>query len=55
VRNTPGQVIRSAAVPATLASPHGQIKLALKVAGHPIDDDEAGPLTWDIWKRKRAT
>jgi uncharacterized damage-inducible protein DinB len=33
---------------------HGQIKLALKVAGHPISDDEAGPLTWDVWRRKRS-
>ncbi len=24
---------------------HGQIKLALKVAGHPISDEEAGPVT----------
>jgi uncharacterized damage-inducible protein DinB len=28
---------------------HGQIKLALKVAGHPFDDEEIGPVTWDIW------
>jgi uncharacterized damage-inducible protein DinB len=33
---------------------HGQIKLALKLAGHPIGDDEAGPLTWDVWRRKRT-
>ena len=32
---------------------HGQIKLALKVAGHPIANDVAGPLTWDIWRRKK--
>ena len=32
---------------------HGQIKLALKLAGHPINDEEAGPLTWGIWMRKR--
>lgn len=32
---------------------HGQIKLALKLAGRPIADDEAGPLTWDVWMRKR--
>ena len=32
---------------------HGQIKLALKVAGHPISDEEAGPLTWDVWRGKR--
>jgi len=32
---------------------HGQIKLALKLAGRPITDEEAGPLTWDIWMRKK--
>ena len=32
---------------------HGQIKLALKLAGRPITDDEAGPVTWDIWMRKK--
>jgi uncharacterized damage-inducible protein DinB len=31
---------------------HGQIKLALKVAGHPISDEDAGPLTWDVWRAK---
>jgi uncharacterized damage-inducible protein DinB len=31
---------------------HGQIKLALKVAGHPISDEEAGPFTWDIWRAR---
>jgi uncharacterized damage-inducible protein DinB len=31
---------------------HGQIKLALKLAGVPITDQEAGPLTWDVWMRK---
>jgi uncharacterized damage-inducible protein DinB len=31
---------------------HGQIKLALKLAGSPITDEEAGPLTWDVWMRK---
>ena len=25
---------------------HGQMKLALKVAGHPMNDKEAGPVTW---------
>jgi uncharacterized damage-inducible protein DinB len=29
---------------------HGQIKLALKLAGHPISNDEAGPFTWDVWR-----
>lgn len=35
---------------------HGQIKLALKVNGCPFDDEEIGPLTWDIWmdKSRRA-
>jgi uncharacterized damage-inducible protein DinB len=32
---------------------HGQIKLALKVAGRPMTDDEAGPVTWDVWMRKK--
>lgn len=32
---------------------HGQIKLALKLAGRPITDEEAGPLTWDIWMQKK--
>ena len=32
---------------------HGQIKLALKAAGHAMSDDVAGPLTWDIWMNKR--
>jgi uncharacterized damage-inducible protein DinB len=32
---------------------HGQIKLALKLAGHPITDEEAGPVTWDVWMRKK--
>jgi uncharacterized damage-inducible protein DinB len=31
---------------------HGQIKLALKIAGHPLTDDEAGPITWDVWMAK---
>jgi len=32
---------------------HGQIKLALKVAGRPVTDDEAGPVTWDVWRLKK--
>ena len=32
---------------------HGQIKLALKLAGRPISDDDAGPVTWGIWMRKK--
>ncbi len=31
---------------------HGQMKLALKVAGRPLADDAAGPLTWRVWMRK---
>jgi uncharacterized damage-inducible protein DinB len=31
---------------------HGQIKLALKLAGRPISDDEAGPVTWNVWLDK---
>ncbi len=31
---------------------HGQMKLALKVAGIPMSDSQAGPLTWSVWKRK---
>lgn len=33
---------------------HGQIKLALKMAGRPVTDDEAGPLTWDVWRLKKG-
>src|SRR5580698_8896646 len=32
---------------------HGQIKLALKLAGHPITDKAAGPLTWRAWMNKK--
>jgi uncharacterized damage-inducible protein DinB len=31
---------------------HGQIKLALKLAGRPLSDDDAGPVTWDVWMNK---
>ena len=31
---------------------HGQIKLALKLAGYPFDDEEIGPVTWDVWMDK---
>jgi uncharacterized damage-inducible protein DinB len=31
---------------------HGQIKLALKMAGRPIANKEAGPVTWRIWMNK---
>jgi uncharacterized damage-inducible protein DinB len=32
---------------------HGQIKLALKVTGRPITDEHGGPVTWDVWIRKK--
>lgn len=31
---------------------HGQIKLALKAAGKPFDDEAIGPVTWDVWMDK---
>jgi len=31
---------------------HGQIKLTLKLAGRPISDDVAGPISWGIWMDK---
>jgi uncharacterized damage-inducible protein DinB len=34
---------------------HGQIKLALKAAGRPFDDEEIGQVTWDVWIDKRKT
>ena len=33
---------------------HGQIKLALKVAGKPMDEEEIGPVTWDVWMDKTS-
>ena len=33
---------------------HGQIKLALKLAGTPISDEEAGRVTWSVWMRKKG-
>jgi uncharacterized damage-inducible protein DinB len=33
---------------------HGQIKLALKLTGRPMTDDEAGPITWDVWMDKTS-
>ena len=33
---------------------HGQIKLALKLTGHPITDEVAGPLTWSVWMNKTS-
>jgi len=31
---------------------HGQIKLALKLAGLPVTDKVAGPVTWRVWMDK---
>lgn len=31
---------------------HGQIKIALKAAGRPFDDEEIGRQTWDVWMEK---
>lgn len=31
---------------------HGQIKLILKLSGQPLDDEEAGAVTWDVWLDK---
>lgn len=33
---------------------HGQIKLALKAAGCPISNQQAGPLTWRLWMQKKS-
>jgi len=33
---------------------HGQIKLTLKLAGIPLSNKEAGPLTWRVWMNKKA-
>ena len=30
----------------------GQIKVALKAAGRPFDDEEIGSVTWDVWMEK---
>lgn len=32
---------------------HGQIKLALKLAGHPLSNAEAGPISWRVWMDKK--
>jgi uncharacterized damage-inducible protein DinB len=32
---------------------HGQMKLALKVAGLPMTDEKAGSITWGVWMRKK--
>ena len=31
---------------------HGQIKLALKAAGCPLANKDAGPITWRVWMNK---
>jgi uncharacterized damage-inducible protein DinB len=31
---------------------HGQMKLALKIAGRPISNAEIGPVTWRVWMNK---
>lgn len=31
---------------------HGQVKLALKIAGMPLGDEDIGPVTWDVWMDK---
>lgn len=31
---------------------HGQIKIALKLAGIPLADEVIGPLSWSVWMRK---
>ncbi len=31
----------------------GQIKLALKLTGRAMSDREAGPVTWELWRRKK--
>jgi len=33
---------------------HGQIKLALKLAGRAISDDEIGRVTWGVWMDKKS-
>jgi uncharacterized damage-inducible protein DinB len=33
----------------------GQIKLALKLAGLPISNQQAGPLTWRVWMDKKSS
>jgi uncharacterized damage-inducible protein DinB len=34
---------------------HGQIKLALKVAGRAMTDAEAGPVTWGVWMQRKMS
>src|SRR5215467_3057131 len=30
---------------------HGQVKLALKIAGRPASDDDVGHVTWGVWMK----
>jgi len=32
---------------------HGQMKVALKAAGRPMTEEEAGPITWGVWMHKK--
>jgi uncharacterized damage-inducible protein DinB len=34
---------------------HGQMKLALKIESRPMADEDAGPLTWDVWMDKTSS
>ena len=34
---------------------HGQIKLALKLAGRALADETIGRVTWDVWMKKTKT
>jgi uncharacterized damage-inducible protein DinB len=34
---------------------HGQIKLALKAMGKPLDDEEIGRVTWHVWFDRTGT
>jgi len=33
---------------------HGQIKLILKLSGHAMSNEVAGPITWSVWMRKTS-
>jgi uncharacterized damage-inducible protein DinB len=33
---------------------HGQMKLALKLAGRALTDQAAGPVTWGVWMRRKT-
>ena len=34
---------------------YGQIKLALKLAGRPMANADAGPISWRVWMNKTTT